>query len=268
MLPSLAALISLQGLDTAADAARRRVGELPAAEQAIDAHVAAATAAVGAAKTKWDESQHARRTLEKDVAGVDTRLARFDDHKAAVKTNQEYTALLHEIATAKGEKDAIEERILLLMEQADAFAADLKAAESALAQAKKDADAGKRALAQEKVALDAELARLAAERQDAAARVDKALLGKYEQLLKQRRGIAVVRMSAELCTACHVRQRPHVVQQIRRNDSIVQCESCQRILYYEPPRTPEGSEPGERSEATGVPASEPVRGSGGTKSPG
>jgi predicted nucleic acid-binding Zn-ribbon protein len=154
------------------------------------------------------------------------------------------------------------------MEQADALAADLKAAEGALTQAKKNADEGKRALAQERTTLGTELARLARERQDATAHVDKALLGKYEQILKQRRGIAVVRMNAELCTACHVRQRPHVVQQIRRNDSIVQCESCQRILYFETPRASDASEPGERSGTNGVPASEPVRGSGGTKSPG
>ena len=53
----------------------------------------------------------ARRALEKDVAVVDARLSKFEDHKAAVKTNQEYTALLHEIATAKSEKDAVEEHL-------------------------------------------------------------------------------------------------------------------------------------------------------------
>jgi len=251
MLPSLAALISLQALDTASDAARRRVAEMPAAEQAIDASVAAAHAAVTTARTKWDESQQARRTLEKDVAGVDTRLSRFEDHKAAVKTNQEYTALLHEIATAKSEKDAIEDRILVLMEQADAFASDLRAAEAALTQASKDAEAGKRALSQERGALDGELARLADERRHAAAAVEKPLLAKYEQILKQRRGVAVVRMAAELCTACHVRQRPHVVQQIRRNDTIVQCESCQRILYHEAPAATGETGEGERSGASG-----------------
>jgi predicted nucleic acid-binding Zn-ribbon protein len=39
-------------------------------------------------------------------------------------------------------------------------------------------------------------------------------------------------MKGEICAACHVRQRPPVAQQIRRNDAIVQCDSCQRILYF------------------------------------
>jgi predicted nucleic acid-binding Zn-ribbon protein len=64
------------------------------------------------------------------------------------------------------------------------------------------------------------------------------LLAKYEQLLKQRRGIAVAQMAGETCRACHVRLRPHVAQIIRRNDEIIQCESCQRILYFEPPAAP------------------------------
>lgn len=235
MLPALEALISLQDLDTLADQARRRLAELPAAEEAVRARVSGAAADVEAVKTRQTENQNARRALEKDVAGVDTRLARFDDHKAAVKTNQEYTALLHEIATAKAEKDGIEERILGLMEDADLIAKDRKAAEGGLATAHREGEETRAALTKERTALEAELLRLAGARKREAAAVDAALLAKYEQLLKQRRGIAVAVMNGEMCTACHVRQRPAVAQHIRRNDSIVQCDSCQRILYFKPP---------------------------------
>ena len=37
-----------------------------------------------------------------------------------------------------------------------------------------------------------------------------------------------------LCTVCHVRLRPQVFNEVRRNDSIIQCESCTRILYFVP----------------------------------
>jgi predicted nucleic acid-binding Zn-ribbon protein len=152
-----------------------------------------------------------------------------------VKTNQEYTALLHEIATAKSEKDAIEERILILMEEADRLAADLKAAESRLAQVTREGDQSRASLRSERATLDAELTRLSAQRADQQARTEPRALAIYEQLLKGRRGVAVAQMVGETCMACHVRLRPHVTQRIRRNDEIVQCESCQRILYYQPP---------------------------------
>ena len=235
MLPALDALIALQQLDTAADAARKRLSELPAAEQAVETRVSAATAVVDAVKARIADNQQARRALDKDVAVVDARLARFDDHKAAVKTNQEYTALLHEIATAKTEKSAVEDRILELMESAETLAAELKAAEGVLAQERRDGDKARAALATEHTTLDHELARLAAERTARAGSVDARALATYEQLLKSRRGLAIVRLTGGICGGCHVRLRPHVEQQVKRNDSLVQCESCQRILYAQAP---------------------------------
>jgi predicted nucleic acid-binding Zn-ribbon protein len=234
MIEQLASLVALQQLDTSAEAARRRLAELPSAEQAIDTRLAAASQDVDAAKARLTENQHSRRELEKEVAVVDSRLARFDDHKAAVKTNQEFTALLHEIATAKSEKDAIEEKILFLLEDADAITADVKAAERAHADARRDAETSKAGLTAERHTLEAELARLDGERARETTTVEKAVLSRYEQLLKQRRMVAVAPIEGELCTACHVRLRPAVVQQIRRNDGIVPCDNCQRILYFVP----------------------------------
>src|SRR5262245_44418449 len=208
---------------------------MPAAEQTIAASLAAARGVVDAAKASIQENTQGRRALEKDVAAVDSRLAKFDDHKAAVKTNQEYTALLHEIATAKTEKDAIEEKILLLLEAADGLTADLKREETALADAKKTGQTARAALATERQELEREIARLTGERERAATGLDPRARATYDQLLKQRKGLAVARLVDGHCSACHVRLRPNVEQAIRRNDSIVQCDSCQRILYFEPP---------------------------------
>jgi predicted nucleic acid-binding Zn-ribbon protein len=234
MLQALEALVALQSLDTAVDGARRRLAELPLAEQALVEKLAIAAAQVDGVKAKLQDNHTARRALDKDVAAVDVRLARFDDHKAAVKTNQEYTALLHEIATARAEKDAIEDRILLLMEAADNLGVELKAAESALAQAKRDGDAERAALAAERGALEQEIQRLSSERTRKITDTTPAVFAKYDQILKSRRGIAVALMVGETCSACHVRLRPQVAQVVRRNEDVVQCESCQRILYYRP----------------------------------
>jgi len=235
VIPALASLVALQKLDTATEEARRRLSELPAAEAAIDKAIADAGTAVDDARSRLAVNQEARRKLEKDVAGVDARLSRFEDHKAAVKTNQEFTALLHEIETAKGEKDAIEDRILVLMEEADEIAAQLKAAETGVTDATREGEQTRTALQEERRATEERLADLAVSRKGEAAGLDAAVLARYEQLLKVRRGVAVAAMNGETCAACFVRLRPHVAQQIRRNDTIVECESCQRILYYEPP---------------------------------
>ncbi|HUF47889.1 MAG TPA: C4-type zinc ribbon domain-containing protein [Vicinamibacterales bacterium] len=241
MIPALQALVALQQLDSAADAARRRQAELPATEQALTADIQSAEEAVETANARLADNQTQRRALEKDVAGVDSRMARFNDHKAAVKTNQEYTALLHEIETAKADKDAVEEKILVLLEEADTLTASFKAAESALAARRREADEARAALAVESRTLGAELVRLSDARKGEVTAIEPPLLARYEQLLKGRKGVAVAAMKGETCSACFVRLRPHVAQQIRRNDAIHQCESCQRILYYVPPVEGEAS---------------------------
>jgi predicted nucleic acid-binding Zn-ribbon protein len=234
VLQALERLIALQALDTAAETARRRLADLPAVEQAIARKITVAEAAVDVAKAAHAENQRQRRELEKQVAAVDARLTRFDEHKASVKTNHEYTALLHEIATAKAEKDGIEEQILALMESADGIQASVRDAEGVVASVNQEAKAGRAALAGERAALEAELARLAGAKVEVAATVDKPTLARYEQLLKQRKMVAVAEMQGDLCMACHVRLRPAVTQQVRRNAELVTCDSCQRLLYFKP----------------------------------
>ena len=60
----------------------------------------------------------------------------------------------------------------------------------------------------------------------------------YEQLARGRKGIAVVAARDERCSECHVRMRPQVFVHVRQNNGIIQCDSCQRILYYVPPAPP------------------------------
>jgi uncharacterized protein len=231
VLPALSALIAIQQLDTAAEAARKRLAELPAAEHIIERKIADHVARVEQVKAALAANQQQRRELEKQVAGVDSRLAKFSDHKAAVKTNQEYTALLHEIEVATKEKNGVEDQILALMEAAEGLTSDVKDANDVLAAVRKEGDERRATLGDERRMLEAEVARLKAEKAAQTSGIDKPILAKYERLLEQRKMIAVAAMVGELCTACHVRLRPAVTQQVRRNSEIVYCDSCQRILY-------------------------------------
>lgn len=235
MLEALSSLIALQALDSAADAARKRINDCPAAERALDDALAGAKAIADAAKAKVDENATARRALEKDVAAVEARMAKFEEHKASVKTNEQFQALNHEIEVAQASKSELEDQILALLDEADALEATLKAATADLAEQKKAADAERQALRADVAAQEKELERLATERAAATPDVPPALLAKYEQLLKGRKGVAVAAMVKGVCTACHVHLRPAVEQQVRKGDEIVPCDSCQRMLYYVAP---------------------------------
>jgi hypothetical protein len=231
VISALQSLIAVQELDTAADAARRRLSDLPAAGKQLEQQVVAATATLDQVKARLAVNVEARREFEKQVAVIDGRLARFDEHKAAVKTNQEFTALLHEIEVARSGKDELENQILVLLEDADQIAAAIADAERALTTARSETDQAQKALGAERSTLDAEIARLTRERAAQTAGIDATLLAKYEQLLKQRRMVAVAPMKGDMCGGCNVRLRPAVSQNVRRATEIVQCDSCQRMLY-------------------------------------
>src|SRR5215831_15422267 len=130
MLPDLERLIALQKLDTAADTARRTLADEPERERALDARLETAREHVVTAKAQLADNQNARRAVEKDVAVHQGRLSKFREQAMAVKTNQEYHAIQHEMAFAQAEIKTLEDKILELMVEADDLTASVKKSEA------------------------------------------------------------------------------------------------------------------------------------------
>ena len=59
-----------------------------------------------------------------------------------------------------------------------------------------------------------------------------------------RRDEAMARAVDGHCAECHVRLRPQHYNEVRRNDTLIQCESCMRILYFDPDAGPESAQAG------------------------
>ena len=234
MHADLERVIALQRLDSEAGAARKTLAEIPEREKAFDARLDAAKQHVVDAKAKLAANQDARRTIEKEVAVHQGRLSKYRDQAMAVKTNQEYHAIQHEIAHAQGEVKKYEDQILERMVEADDLAATIKAAEAALASEQKTIDADRKRMQAEDAQLQTSLDGLGAQRAAIVAATDKRVLAIYDTAFARRQGVAVAEAKDGICTICHVRLRPQVFNEIRRNDGIVQCDSCQRILYFVP----------------------------------
>jgi uncharacterized protein len=234
MNSDLERLIALQRLDSAADDARRRLADGPEREKALEARLEAASVAVAAAKARLAENQAARRAVEKDVAVHQGRLSKFREQAMAVKTNQEYHAIQHEIGFAQTEIKTLEDTILEQMMAADEISAGLKRAEATLSSEQKAVDADRKAIAAEAIEMSAALDRISAERTDLVHRLTPQVLATFEQVARKRNGIAVAEARGGVCTICHVRLRPQVFNTVRRNDEITQCDHCNRILYFVP----------------------------------
>jgi predicted nucleic acid-binding Zn-ribbon protein len=234
MNADLERVIALQRLDTAAHDAARRLDEAPEREKSLEGRLEAARQRVTAAKGALTTNQSARREIEKDVAVHQGRLSKFREQAMAVKTNQEYHAIQHEIAFAQTEIKTREDQILELMVHADELTADVKRFEAALAAEQKAVEADRKALATELADLKAAITRIGGERQDVVSGLSPQVLAIFDLVSKRRNGVAVAEARDGICTICHVRIRPQVFNTVRRNDEIVQCDHCQRILYFVP----------------------------------
>lgn len=237
MLPDLQHLIHLQEIDTALDRARRRIADIPAVQGALEARAAARAAAVQAVKDRIAGTAATRRDVEKEVAGVQTRLSKYKDQLMAVKTNKEYQAMQTEIATAESMVRSFDDRLLELMEATEQEAADLKTAEAEMKAEQAAIAAEQKKLEAEKTTQGAELDRLTAERAALTPQISRDALVIFDRVAYGRKGQALAEARDGLCTVCHVRLRPQVFNEVRRNASIIQCDSCTRILYYVPPAT-------------------------------
>lgn len=234
MNADLERLIALQRVDTAADAARHTLADEPGHEKALEARLEAAKQRVATAKERLANNHNARRALEKDVAMHQGRLSKFREQAMAVKTNQEYHAIQHEITFAQAEIRKLEDTILERMVEGDDLTATVKAAEAQLAAEQKAIEADRRATTAAHGELLAALERMSGERAALVAGLDTQLLAMFEQVARKRSGIAVAEARDGICTICHVRLRPQVFNTVRRNDSITQCDTCNRILYFVP----------------------------------
>ena len=232
MSPELERLVKLQEIETRAAEAQTHIADAPAKIAALDAKLSAARDGVAAARQAISDNQSQRRSLDKDLIAAQQRLSKYKEQLMAVKTNDEYHAMQHQIAAAEAEVGRVEEQVLVNMMDADEVAAKLKAAESVL-------KADEISIARERAAIEADVAeqrqtaeRMTEERRELLPHLASATLDMFQRVMKARQGIAVAQASNGHCTICHVRLRPQVYNTIIKNSEIVQCDSCQRILYF------------------------------------
>lgn len=256
MLPALTSLIALQDVAARAEDAKKRIGDAPARIQALDQQLAGTTATLETAKAALAASLTARRALESENGVAQQRVSKYKDQLNDAKDNRQFHALQHEIATFSTEVQRIEGLIIEKMVEGDELSATVKAAEAALATVKQSVAAQKAAIEQEVATLKGSLDGLLAERTAIAAAIPPGTLSTFETLFKARKNIAIAKVTDGLCEACRVRVRPHLLNQIRASDQVIQCESCQRLLYMLP--APPKVEAAAESQTQAPPAEPPA----------
>ena len=233
MLPDIENLLKLQDADKEIRRLREEIAELPKRVEAIEQKLAGTKAQLEMAQASVKADEAARRKHETSIQDLRGRISKYRDQSLEVKTNDQYKALLHEIQFAEGEIAAAEDKILELMLNTEAREKEVKLAQAELkaetAEIEREkADAHQRTAEDQK-----QLTEWRAKRDQLRVGIDADLLRHYERVAKFR-GTGIAEAFDHKCATCQVMLRPQTYNEVRTGQHAVVCDSCQRILYFNP----------------------------------
>jgi len=233
MLPDIENLLKLQDTDKEIRRLQDEVADLPKRVSAIEQKLAGTKAQLEKAQAAVKTDEGARRKYETNITDLRGKISKYRDQSLEVKTNDQYKALLHEIQFAEKEISANEDKILELMVNADARDKEVKAAQVELkaetAEIEKEKEQARQRTAEdEKLLADAK-----AKRDQLRGGIREDLLRHYERVSKFR-GSGISEVRDHKCMACQVMLRPQTYNEVRSGTETVFCDSCQRILYFNP----------------------------------
>jgi predicted nucleic acid-binding Zn-ribbon protein len=233
VLPDIENLLKLQVADKEIKRLLDEIAEFPKRVAVIEAKLAGTKAQLEKAQASVKADEASRRKFESSISDLRGKISKYRDQSLDVKTNDQYKALLHEIQFAEKEIAGNEDKILELMVNADAREKEVKAAQAELkaetAEIEKEKDQARQRTAEDEKLL----VELRAKRDSMRSAVDADLLRHYERVSKFR-GSGLSEVRDHKCMACQVMLRPQTYNEIRSGNQVIVCDSCQRILYFDP----------------------------------
>ena len=233
MHPAIPHLIELQRVDHQMALLRSELESFPKRLREADTKLAGARAEVSTAKDALAKINTGRKKFEFEGQEWKDRARKYRDQSGAVKTNEAYRALQHEIANAEAEVAKAEDRQLEVMMKAEEVERRVQLAQSRLQEAEQSLAAEKKAIEAQAAELKKKLEAATAEREKVIAPVPEDLRDLYARIAKRHGGTAMAQVRDEQCRGCGLRVLPHIVQELRSETSeeVYRCESCGLILY-------------------------------------
>jgi len=224
-------LFRLQQVDRQIDRARTRLDAIKKTLE-NDAEMKSAQTRFESANDQNLKALHSVKSAEMEVEGLRIKIEQAESslYGGMVKNPKELQDLQKEVASLKKHLITLEERQLEAMLQAETAAAELEKAKAELEIVQARLGNEHKKLIDEKMELVKQMESFAQEREAALAPIETALLASYEDLRKQKRGIAVTEVEDDACASCGTTLNA-ALQQSARSQKLAYCPSCGRILF-------------------------------------
>lgn len=223
-------LYDLQQLDTEIRTKKQRLGEVLRLQKEPAALIAAreSAAAIDADLQQW-QTRH--KTLTAEIAALTDKAQRSNDrlYSGVVKNTKELTDLQHEVEALGRRRAALEDEALLVMMEIDDRKATKAAADGEVARLAGEFTAASAIHRQEQQSLATHLNRLIEKRGRQVTMAQPALLKTYDDLIRQKNGLAVAGLQGNKCLGCRLTLSASVIRAVDEG-RLVYCENCGRIL--------------------------------------
>ncbi len=234
MLPDLQLALRLQAVDRKIAGLEMEIATLPKHVAEIERQLESHTRRLERDRAALTANARDKKKLEGDIQAHQQKISKLRDQSLGAKNNEQYRAFQNEITYAEGEIREAEDHILELMEASEPLDKAVSASEIDLKKQRQHVDGEKKRAVERTTADKQELAKQAEERKAIVAQMTPAFYNNYERIRKKTKNTPIADATDGRCEACRISLRPQLFQDLRRGDTIMTCESCGRLLTYNP----------------------------------
>lgn len=238
MKDQLQLLERLQEIDNRIDGYETELAKFPLEIQEIARHLVVMRREMSEIREKQAALEKDLRKKEQDVSLEQEKIKRSERRLLNIKNQKEYNALAKEIKLGKKVVAEIEEATLSIMTESENFKKSIERKEKEYAELEKGLIEKKTQADLLGVDADAALSILKQDKQQILEGIDPDLFKRY-QTVKKARGQAVAEMQNGSCTACHMAVPPQLNIRVLKQEEMITCPNCHRILYVKPENVPE-----------------------------
>jgi uncharacterized protein len=247
----LESLLRIQELALEIQAARAVVEGAPAKLEEAEARFRERNAEYVEFKERYDAIDADRRARNLELATLEDAKKKFQDSLMQVKNQREYAAVLKEIDAVKANIGDHDDAILKSMEEVEVLKGELEARAAHIESERAIVEKERSEIEAAVAAALAIVETATSTRAEIEASLPADLVANLRRVEEGRRGVFLVKAERESCSACHVRIRPQVYQEIRQASKIHVCGNCKRYLYFEAALR-NGSAPTPSADASGA----------------
>ena len=174
-----------------------------------------------------------RKAKELELQAKEGDIAKANTQLSSLKTNKEYQAKLLEIEYIKADKSVIEEKILILFDEGDQVNALIVQEKNKVAEEENKFLVQKSEVDGLIKEFQYKLKVMEAKRNQITPEINPAQLSRYERILENKDGLALVPIKNHCCGGCFMNIPEQVINEMKMHDRVISCEMCARLLYLE-----------------------------------